>query len=215
LVLASLPLLGTVLKGLYYSTSFVPRAQPAAYGSLDVELLDLIFDDFSDEGLLKDDDKALLVNSPIPNGFDNEIHVLMDSDSERKRLIADESYDFVFTNGAIDAEFIDRVLKINGIVAYPFGAKQLNYAFRAQTNYRVVHILRYGFVIVALKKTGPASRLVDSDSSPERNLLATETKAKSKVVALEGLEDVHLEPPRKAWVKSRKYLNNIKDLPDL
>ncbi|TKY71498.1 hypothetical protein E2542_SST00229 [Spatholobus suberectus] len=206
-VLAALPFLGTVLRGFSSSShnnSFAPS------GSLDVGLLNSILLDFADEGLLKEDDKALIVDAPIPNGFGDKIDVVVDSDLERKSLFADESYDFVFTSGSIDAEFIDRVLKIDGIVALPLGAKPTNFAFREQTNYRVVYLKRYGFVIVALKKTGPYIRLVDP-SPKRRKLLATV----AKTVVLKGLEDVLLEPPRKALVKSRNYLNKIKYLPDL
>ncbi|CAJ1961326.1 unnamed protein product [Sphenostylis stenocarpa] len=198
----------------YSRTSSVPSSEPVAYGSLDAELLNLMLNDFSNEGLLKDNDMALLYNSPVPNDFDNKIHVLMDSDSERKRLLAEESYDFVFTYDAIDAEFIDRILKIDGIVAFPLEAPS-NSAFKEQSNYKVVDIKQHDFVIVVLKKTGPAVRLVDFDSFSKRKLLAAETKAGNKIVALEGLEDVHLEPPKKSLVKSRKYLNNIRYLPDL
>lgn len=213
MVLATLPFLRTALRG--FSSAYHNSNSLLPSGSLDVGLLNSIFHDFADEGLLGENDKALIMNSPIPNGFGEEIDVVMDSDSKRKSLFSDESYDFVFTSGSIDADFIDRILKIDGIVALPLGAKPLNSAFKEQTNYRVVFLKRYGFVIVALKKTGPAIRLsVDSDfSSPKRKLL--ETEAEAKTVALEGLEDVLLEPPRKALVKSRKYLNNIKYLPDL
>ncbi|KAG4948305.1 hypothetical protein AAZX31_15G055100 [Glycine max] len=215
MVLAALPFLGTVLKGFYFSSSFVPNVETAAAsGSLDVGLLNSILHDFAHEGLLRENDKALVLNSPLPNVFREKIDVVMDSDWESKSLFADVSYDFVFTSGDIDAEFIDRILKIDGIVALPLGSKPSNSAFKEQNNYRVVSLKRYGTaVVVALKKTGPAVRLVDSDSSPKRKLLATKTEAKS--VALKGLEDVLLEPPRKALVKSRKYLNKIKYLPDL
>lgn len=211
MVLASLFLLGTVLKG--FSSSSLNKDSSVFSGSLDVDLLNSILRDVTNEGLLKEDAKALVVNSPVPNSFGEKIDVVMDSDSERKSLFPDESYDFVLSSGAIDAEFIDRVLKIDGIVALPLGAKPSNSAFRGQTNYRVVFLKRYRFVIVALKKTRPAIKLVDSDSSPRRKLLATETKAKT--LALNDLEDVLLEPPRTALVKSRKFMNRIKYLPDL
>ncbi|CAJ1961318.1 unnamed protein product [Sphenostylis stenocarpa] len=215
MVFASLSFMRIAYKGFYSSMTFVPTSEPAAYGSLDVGLLNLMLNDFSTKGLFKDNGKTLLVNSPVPNGLDKNIHILVNSNSERKRLLADESYDFVFTYDVTDAEFIDRILKIDGIVAFPLGARPSNYAFREHTNYKVVYIKRYGFVIVVLKKTGPAIRLGDSDSSPKRKLLAVETEVMSKTVALNGLEDVHLEPPRKTLVQSRNYLNNIKYLPDL
>lgn len=179
MVLAALPFLGTVLKGFYFSSSFVPNVETAAAsGSLDVGLLNSILHDFAHEGLLRENDKALIVNSPVPDIFREKIDAVMNSDWESKSLFADESYDFVFTSGAIDAEFIDRILKNDGIVALPLGTKSSNSAFKEQSNYKVVSLKRYGFVIVALKKTGPAIRLlVDSEySSPKRKLLAIKTK---------------------------------------
>ncbi|KAL2342066.1 hypothetical protein Fmac_010006 [Flemingia macrophylla] len=210
MVLATLPFLRTVPRG--FSSTYHSNHPVLPSGSLDVGLLNSIFRDFADEGLLRENDKVLVVNSAIPSGFGDKIDVVVDSDFERKDLFSDESYDFVFTSGSIDAEFINRVLKIDGIVALPLGAKPLNSAFKEQTNYRVVFLKRYGFVIVALKKIGPAIRLFvdsDSDSSPRRKLLETGAEA------LKGLEDVLSEPPRKALVKSRKYFSNIKYLPDL
>ncbi|KAG4960637.1 hypothetical protein JHK87_037270 [Glycine soja] len=175
MVLAALPFLGTVLEGFYFSSSFVPNLDT---GSLDVGLLNSILHDFAEEGLLRENDKALIVNSPVPDIFREKIDAVMNSDWESKSLFADESYDFVFTSGAIDAEFIDRILKNDGIVALPLGTKSSNSAFKEQSNYKVVSLKRYGFVIVALKKTGPAIRLlVDSEySSPKRKLLAIKTK---------------------------------------
>ncbi|KAL2329132.1 hypothetical protein Fmac_022559 [Flemingia macrophylla] len=216
-VLATLPFLRTVLRGLSSTCHGNHPVLPS--GPLDVGLMNSIFRDFTHERLVRDNDKVLVVNSPVPNGFvpnvfGDKIDVVVDSDFERKGLFNDESYDFVFTSGSIDAEFIDRVLKIDGVVALPLGAKPLNSAFKEQTNYRVVFLKRYGFVIVGLKKIGPAIQLfADSDSCRRRKLL--ETKAEAKTMALKGLEDVFLEPPRKALVKSRKYLSNIKYLPDL
>ncbi|KAJ1434911.1 hypothetical protein SESBI_05275 [Sesbania bispinosa] len=217
MVLATLPFLGTIMRGFSSSShSFVSKLETAS-GSVKVELLNLILHDLADEGLLKKDDKALIV-SPT-NGFGgiapfnyNDIDMIMDSDSDGKRWFSDESYDFVFTSNSIDAEFVDRILKIGGIVALPLGAKPSNAAFREQANYRVVYIRRYGSIIVALRKTGSAINLVAS--SPKRKLCKM-ASSDAKREALKGLEDVLMEPPRPAFIKSKKYLNKIKYLPDL
>ncbi|XP_027338496.1 uncharacterized protein LOC113852430 [Abrus precatorius] len=216
IVLAALPFLGTFLKEFSSSShSFVP----AASSCVSVEMLNSILHDLADQGLFKKDDKVLLVNPP--NGFitgpntppfnNNEIDMVIDSDLRRKILFPDGYYDFVFMSSSIDAEFVDRILKINGIVVLPLGVKSSNSAFRKQSNYRVVYIRRYDSIIVALKKTGPAVRLVDN-SSPRRKLC--QLMMDTKKVALKGLEDVLLEPPTKDFVKS-KYLKKIKYLPDL
>lgn len=53
-----------------------------------------------------------------------------------------------------------------------------------------------------------------SSYSPKRKLLQMATD-EAKTTALKGLEDVLLEPPRKASPKSKKNLKKIKYLPDL
>ncbi|KAK7302565.1 hypothetical protein RJT34_13457 [Clitoria ternatea] len=205
MVLASLPFWGTVLKGFSTSTHSFVSDSGIASGSVNLELLNSVLHDLADEGLFKKgDDKTLIVSPPI--GFKG-IDVVIDTDFEGKSLLPDESYDFVFTPSSTDAEFIDRILKIDGIVALPLGVEPSNAAFREQSNYRVVFLRQYNdCMIVALTKTGPAITLVDS--SPMRKLCQFAKDAKT--MAFKSLEDVLLEPP-----KSKKYLKKIKYLPDL
>ncbi|MED6184518.1 hypothetical protein PIB30_048166 [Stylosanthes scabra] len=189
---------------------------------LNVGLLNSVVHDLAEEGLFKKDDKALLLSS-FHGGFggvailnNNEVDVLMDSDLEMKKgLFPDESYDFVFTSSSSeDAEFVDRILKIGGIVALPLATQPLNAAFREQSNYRIVYLRRYDSIIVALRKTGPANiKLADDSSSSTRRKLCKFGNEEKKMV-LEGLEDVLLEPPREVDTKL-KYRNSFKYLPDL
>ncbi|KAF7843009.1 putative transmembrane protein [Senna tora] len=179
---------------------------------MNVEQLNFLLRDLADEGLLRKDDKVLIITPP--NGFGgviplnkNEIEVVLDSELERKSLIPNGSYDFVFiSSSVVDAKFIDRILKIDGIVALPLDTNLSN-AFEHKPNFRVAYLRRYSSIIVALRKTSPES------SSPKRKLFQWEIEAKK--VALKGLEDVLLEPPKQSLVKSRKYLKKIKYLPDL
>ncbi|KAI4299137.1 hypothetical protein L6164_032625 [Bauhinia variegata] len=114
-------------------------------------------------------------------------------------LFHDLAYDFVFTSSSKDAKFIDRIL-----VALPLDNNPL-FDFKEQSNYMDVYVRRYSSIIVALRKTGPANKME-----------ASSTKRKeAKKVALKGLEDVFLEPPRRALVDSKNYLKKIKYLPDL
>ncbi|XP_054777252.1 uncharacterized protein LOC129285540 [Prosopis cineraria] len=180
MALVTLPFLGSILKGLSSSS-----------------------------GLLRKDDKALVITPP--NGFrdvvpfNNEIEVFLGPDLERKISIPNESFDFVFSSASEDAAFIDRILKSDGIVALPLGTNPSN-AFKEKPNYRVVYLHTYSSIIVALKKTGP-------ETSSKRKLCQLEIEAKK--VVLNGLEDVFLEPPKKSLVKSNKYLKKIKYLPNL
>ncbi|KAK7246713.1 hypothetical protein RIF29_41583 [Crotalaria pallida] len=216
MVIASLPFLGTILKGFKSSSRLSVSKFGTNFGYVNAGLLNSIIRDLAHEGLFKKDDKALIVT----NGFgsvasfnNNEADLVMDSDLEMKKLFPDESYDFVFSSSNEDIGFVDRVLKIDGIVALPLGNKPSNTGFREQSNYRVAYLRRYdsNSIIVALKKTSFAYKLVDP--SPKRKLLKWTNEAKT--VALKGLEDVFLEPPSKSFAKSKAYLKKIKFLSNL
>ncbi|KAK4252779.1 hypothetical protein QN277_014324 [Acacia crassicarpa] len=214
--LLTLPFLGSILKGLSSSSSSSSFSHSSVHPEFDPEppsingvLLNFLLHDLADEGLLRKDDKALVITPP--NGFvdvipfNNEVEVVLGSDLERKISIPNESYAFVFVSTSEDAEFVDRILKSDGIVALPLGTNPSN-AFKEKPNYRIVYLRTYSSIIVALKKTG-------TESSSKRKLCQLETGAKK--VVLNGLEEVFLEPPKKSLVKSNKYLKKIKYLPNL
>ncbi|KAI4296420.1 hypothetical protein L6164_036379 [Bauhinia variegata] len=186
-----------------------------AFDSIDFELLNLLFNDLADEGFIRKGDKALFVSPSLGFGNviqlkNNEVDVVIDSDFERQSSFPNKSYDFVFTSNYKDAEFIDRILKDDGIVALTLGNNQ-SLVFKEQPNYRVVYLRRYMSIIVALRKTKPANAM--EASSTERKLFQLTSEAKK--MALKGFEDVLLEPPRRALAKSKKYLKKIKYLPEL
>ncbi|KAJ1386999.1 hypothetical protein SESBI_40313 [Sesbania bispinosa] len=201
MALAALPLLVSFLRG-----SLVSGFDATASGSINVEVLNLVLHDLGAEGLLKKEDKALILSPP--REFEGGV-TLLNWNSEID-MVMDESYDFVFTPSFKDAVFADRVLKNNGIVAFPLSVNPSNGGFRKPSNYRIVYLRRYGSIFVALRKIGQANNLVDS--SPKRKLLQLATEAKTG--ALEGLEGPLLEPPRRAFAKSNKKLK-IKYLPEL
>ncbi|KAL2344538.1 hypothetical protein Fmac_005823 [Flemingia macrophylla] len=78
MVLAMLPFLRTIPRG--FSATYHRNHPMLPSGSLNLGLLNSIFCDFADEGLLKENDKVLVVNSPIPNGFGDKIDIVVDSD---------------------------------------------------------------------------------------------------------------------------------------
>ncbi|XP_061341154.1 uncharacterized protein LOC133287539 [Gastrolobium bilobum] len=218
MALATLPFLGSILKGFSPSLGTVDSGFDAtASGNINAEVLNSILHDLGEEGLLKKEDKALIVSPP--HGFEgvamlnlnSEVYVAMDSDLERRSSFPDESYDFVFAPRFEDAMFADRILRINGILAFPLSSNPSNVGLRKQSNYRVVYLRRYDSIIVAMRKIGLANNLVDS--SPKRKLCQFATEAKT--TALKGLEDVLLEPPKQqAFAKSNKNLK-IKYLPEV
>ncbi|KAA8536412.1 hypothetical protein F0562_028890 [Nyssa sinensis] len=124
--------------------------------------------------------------------------------------IADDAFDLVFTSSFQGTEFIDRVLKIGGIMVIQLSNDPSN-AFHQQSNYKIVYLRRFTSTVVAMRKMGPAVTLVNSPTKQRLCRVTTE----AKTAALKGLEDVMLEPPRRALAKSSNSLKEMKLLPDL
>lgn len=210
LFFVAFPFLGSFLKGLVVSgyDAIVVNASTSTFVSINVEVLNSILHDLGDEGLLKKEDKALIMSPP--RGFEGG-DSLLNWNSEVDVVMHDESYDFAFAPSFEDAVSADRVLKIDGIVAFPLSLDDSsNAGFRKQSNYKVVYLRRYDSIFVALRKIGVENNLVDS--TPRKRLCQFATVAKT--TALEGLEDALLEPPRQDSAKSNKHLK-IKYLPEL
>ncbi|CAL0311971.1 unnamed protein product [Lupinus luteus] len=214
MVFVTLLFLGSILKGSssrLNSVGFTGFGDPV-FESINAEALNLVLNDLKEEGLVQKEDKALIMSPP--SGFEgvallnNEVDVVKDSDFEIKSSEPNESYDFMYMPSFEDAKIADRILKANGIVAFPLSINPSKADFRKPSDYKVVYIRRHGSTIVALRKLGLINNL--ADSTPRRKLLA----AGAKTVALKGLEDVLLEPPGKDFAKSKENLK-IKYLPDL
>uniref|UniRef100_A0A5B7A2M6 DUF7870 domain-containing protein n=1 Tax=Davidia involucrata TaxID=16924 RepID=A0A5B7A2M6_DAVIN len=215
LFILALPSIGSIIRG--SSTSF--NDSDIESDLIGFELLPLILQDLADEGLLKKGDKALVVGSGIDDLMDdlqlfedNEIDFVIESDLERQSSIADDAFGLVFTSSFEGTKFIDRVLKIGGIVVMQLSNNPSN-AFQQQSNYKIVYLRRFTSTVVAMRKMGPASESVNSPTKRRRWLCGVAKEAKK--VALKGLEDVMLEPPRRAVAKSSNSLKKIKFLPDL
>lgn len=214
LVILTLPCIGSILRGLSVSELETSRSE-----IFNFEQLGLLFRDLADEGLRRNGDKSLIVSpgnvgmihtlsslNINGNGFD----IAIDLDLEQKSSFKDESLDFVFAFDLADAKFVDRILKVGGIVAVPLSNDPSN-AFRQKPNYKIVYLRRYTSTFVAIKKTGRADELLVNPES--RRLCQFGSEAKEAVV--KGIEDVLLEPPRRALAKSSEYLKKTKFLPDL
>ena len=117
--------------------------------------------------------------------------------------------DFVLaSNFSVASEFIDRTLKIGGIVTVELSDNP-SIAFNKPSNYKIVYLRRFESTIMAMKKTSS----VELNSATQRKLCGHASEAKK--AALKNLEDVLLEPPRAASGKSSRYLKRTKYLPDL
>ena len=170
--------------------------------TVNVEVLNSILRDLVDEGLLKKEDEALIMSPP--RGFDGGASLLK-WNTEVDMVMHESNYDFVFTPSFEDDVSVDRVLKMNGIVAFPLSVDSSNAGFRKQSNYRVVYLRRYDSIFVALRKIAMENN--NLVYSTPRRLCQSATVAKT--TALKGLEDVLLEPP------TRQDFTKIRYLPEL
>ncbi|KAJ4964122.1 hypothetical protein NE237_024061 [Protea cynaroides] len=182
-------------------------------------LLPVLLRDLTSEGLFKsgnkalflsrhdDDDEVTAYGPQILNTQDMDL--ISESDAKRQSSIPDDTFDFVFASGFLAGKFIDRSLKTGGIVAIQLSNDASN-AFHKPSNYKFVYLRQFEYTVLAMKKTGPA----ETNAATKRRLCALSSKAKR--AALNGLEDVLLEPPRASSAKqSNIYLKNTKYLPDL
>ncbi|KAF6137784.1 hypothetical protein GIB67_040492 [Kingdonia uniflora] len=173
-----------------------------------IEVFPVVFQDLMNEGILRLGDKAMFINGEVSGEIlnDNEMDLISEFDIERQRDVLDDSLDFVFASSYGAAEFIDRALRVGGIVVV-----QLNdQAFRRPLNYKIVYVRRFDTMVIAMRKMRKIS--VGSMKSPaKRKLFSFISESKKEV--LNSLEEVYLEPPRRSNTNS--YLKRTKYLPDL
>ncbi|KAJ4816803.1 hypothetical protein LUZ62_029369 [Rhynchospora pubera] len=136
--------------------------------------------------------------------------------SDEESMVGDQSVDFALASeGFEDASvrFVDRVLKIGGVVATRLNTEGSN-LFQVPGNYKFVYVRRFGSTIVALRKVAVAK----SQNGKNGNEIGTRIASMKRLLAmplekkdvLHLVEDVLLEPPREIG-ETRK----IEFLPDL
>ena len=188
------------------------------------ELLPLLLNDLEKEGLFKIGDKALLlsggddevtVTSYSQTVIETEVLFVSASDEETQSMLPSETFDFAFAHSRhIDsAEFLDRALKVGGILTVQLNLQDLPPNFLEHLNYEIVYMKSSEYTVMAMRKTGETEEK-QGTVAPGRKLL-TITEEEAKKNALSKLEDVLLEPPRAASRKSRTYLKRTRYLPDL
>ncbi|XP_017981453.1 PREDICTED: uncharacterized protein LOC18591793 [Theobroma cacao] len=200
-------------------------ASPAAdaikpeFGSTDpvnLEFLPLIFRDLNKQGILKMGNKGLMLSNDDEEAIHcslflrrSDMEFVSLTDLERQSSIPNESFDSAFTrNFRAASEFIDRTLKVGGIVAVQLNGRSF-LSFDKPSNYRIVYYSKSQSNILVMKKIEYSKTI----SSTQRRLLGYTLEAKK--AALKKLEDVLLEPPRAASRRSKTYLKRTKYLPDL
>lgn len=183
---------------------------------VDSEHLDLLFRYLGHEGFAINGHKALFLSSGgikgltqlrVLDGDEHKLDIVVDSDFDRSGLFSDDSFDFVFVWGPLDSDFIDRILRIGGIVVFPLIKNDPSNHFQNKPNYRPLFLSKYSSIIVAMEKT------IVYASATRRRLC--QLSLQSRKLALRGLEDVLLEPPVKDAAKPNKLTRKIKYLPDI
>ncbi|XP_055821122.1 uncharacterized protein LOC129889734 [Solanum dulcamara] len=229
LVIVSLPWINMIIGHLSsrYESNFalkVDHHEMAYYNPINLEFLPIIFQDLANERLIRMGDRSLLVS----NGNEEEIYnsqVVKDynpdlisfSDSTQQKLVPNETFDFVFAyDYPQSSNFIERALKVGGILIVPLSDNPLIDEFPHPSNYKIVYVRKFDSTIVAMKKIKNASiNSSTSQTARESELVRSADFTNAKKAALKKLEDVLLEPPRAASGKSSRYLKKTHFLPDL
>ncbi|KAM7261485.1 hypothetical protein ACFE04_008852 [Oxalis oulophora] len=212
LFIVSLPWMASCVRGAQENN--IPNVQITGSDLVNLDIFPSLLHDLTNEGIMNSIEKSLVFsygkeNSEILNGKD--VDFISTSDLERQNEIPNESFDFIFTNAfhVTAQEFIDRTLKIGGIVVIQLSENPSS-AFNKPSNYRAVYVRKFDKTVLGIKKT---NYYFGASSATQRKLLSHTSEAKK--AALKNLEDVLLEPPRAASGKSNRYLKRTKYLPDL
>ncbi|CAH8377474.1 unnamed protein product [Eruca vesicaria subsp. sativa] len=185
------------------------------------KLLPLLLNDLEKEGLFKHGDKALLLSggddevtvaSYTQKITETEVVFVSASDEETQRMVPSETFDFAFAHSRHigSVEFLDRALKVGGILTIQLNQHDIPPHFLNHLNYEIVYLRSNDYTVMAMRKTEQKQNI----GTTGRKLLGI-TEAEAKKKALSKLEDVLLEPPRAASRKSRTYLKRTRYLPDL
>ncbi|KFK40909.1 hypothetical protein AALP_AA2G059000 [Arabis alpina] len=188
------------------------------------ELLPLLLNDMEKEGLFRLGDKALLlsggddevtVSSYSQTVIETEVLLVSANDEEAQSMVPNETFDFTFAHSRhIDsAEFLDRTLKVGGILTIQLNLHDLPPNFLKNLNYEIVYMRSSEYTVMAMRKTGETEEKQSLVATGRKLLSITDEEAKKN--ALSKLEDVLLEPPRAASRKSSTYLKRTRYLPDL
>lgn len=153
-------LLGIFILALPSIASFVRDASKENSDNPN-EFLPIVFKDLMIEGLFKDGQKGLLLSSGMGDLFDclwilnnKRIDIVTDSDSDRLNAINNEVFDFVFASSLENTRFINRVVKLDGIVVMLLGKYyDPSYEFLKQSNYKIVYLRQFDSItVVAMRK---------------------------------------------------------------
>lgn len=216
LIIVLLPWSGSIINSESARPADGIKPEVVSTDAINLELLQLLFHDLNKEGILKVGDKGLMLSNTDEEAIHSSLFLRKSdmefssiTDLERQSSVPNEYFDFTFTkNFRAASEFIDRTLKVGGIVAVQLSGRSSD-SFDKPSNYRIVYFRKFQSNILVMKKIEHAETV----SRSQRRLSGYSSEAKK--AALKNLEDVLLEPPRTSSGRSKTYLKRTKYLPDL
>nr|XP_016470065.1 PREDICTED: uncharacterized protein LOC107792370 [Nicotiana tabacum] len=228
LIILSFPWINTIIRGLTSSYGYinVSKVEMANYNPIKLEFLPLIFHDLANEGLLKMGDRSLLItngnedqaiyNCQVTSDYKMDLISFSDLTS-KKSSILEESFDFALISCRFfkSLNFIDRTLKVGGIVVVQLINNNPMTTFLQPSNYKVVYVRKFDSTFIAMKKTSTYASIKTSTTPTTHHRKLFNFAPSAKEAALKKLEDVLLEPPRAASGKSGKYLKRTRYLSEL
>ncbi|KAL7082526.1 hypothetical protein ACP275_14G104100 [Erythranthe tilingii] len=186
------------------------------------KILPILLRDLVEEGLVKKGHRGLVIGATAAD-MEEDFEFLRDAGvdlltQEETKADAHHVFDFVFTRNFNSMEVVDGVLKEDtGLVISPLGRDPSN-GLRLLSSYKIVYLRRFESTVVAMRKMA-TSTVADEEDEVSCSGGGAATSEEKKA-ALKGLEDVYLEPPRRAAVEEKKKTSfktsrKIKFLPDL
>ncbi|KAI3448236.1 hypothetical protein Pfo_004901 [Paulownia fortunei] len=218
MVLLALPSLCSMMKASSGASLYEPDADSDTANGF--KILPILLRDLVEEGLIKKGHKGFVLGAGIGDIEDDfqflrdaGIDLLTGADLQQQKVVENQVFDFVFATSFHGIQLVDGILKDSGLVISPLGRDPSN-VLRLLSSYKIVYLRRFENTVVAMRKMGASSN--GSTNSAGKEVFCGVTSEEKKA-ALKGLEDVYLEPPRRAALekKSSFMSRKIKFLPDL
>lgn len=217
MVLLALPSLFSMMRASAGASAY--ESASISDASEGFRILPVLLRDLVEEGLIRKGNKGFVLGATVGDighdfGFlkNSGIDLLTGADLQQKNVVEHQVFDFVFATSLQGIQVVDSMIKENGLVISPLG-RDPSTGLRLLSTYKIVYLRRFESTVVAMRKTGASS----AGAATKEALPCGGATSDVKRNALNGLEDVYLEPPRRAVLekKSSFMSRKIKFLPDL
>lgn len=209
MLLLALPSIGSIIRASSNAPLYEPDLDLGIYDDDGFKILPILLRDLLDEGLIKKGHKGFVLG-PGNSGIEDDFQFVRDAGVDlltgADLMMMKKGFDFVFAPSFRGIKLIDGILKDGGLMISPLGLDPSN-ELRLLRDFKIVYLRRFENTVVAMRKVAPLSDDVDKST-------ACGMTTEKKKAALKGLEDVYLEPPRRAK-RSSFTSRKIKFLPDL